>query len=432
LGVDHRARSGGEAAGGDPWRPQPLAPDLRALASRAAAQVDGVALIFVVFEEGETPQLRAAAGFPTAEMARTAAAALAPSIASAVAEGVVRQAPCPARLPERLRAGLDVHPLRFGERTRGVLVVGPSGAPDAAQRERIAQLVELTALRLDHARVSGALERAEARLRENGEDSEGRSEEILKLSEALFAQDIELLRKEEKLGKIEKLKNDFIEKMSRELRTPLNKIIEAVISVLTGENETLSEDAKTALRCALDDGSAFQRTLQNILDLWKIKQGELPVEIQDVNFRELVNEAIFSIQDRLDGRRLVVEPKLQEPFPKLRTDVTKLNQILFLLLENAVRFTPEGRVEILAHVRGDRLVCEVRDTGIGICPDDQQLIFDEFFQVDDSPASSHGGSGLGLALVRDLVVLLDGEIGVSSDVGRGTSMTFQIPIQLTG
>ena len=88
------------------------------------------------------------------------------------------------------------------------------------------------------------------------------SDEILKLSEALFAQDIELLRNNEKLGKIEKLKNDFIEKMSRELRTPLNSIIEAIIQVLAGENEALSSSAQESLRHALDEGTAFLRTLQ--------------------------------------------------------------------------------------------------------------------------------------------------------------------------
>ena len=138
---------------------------------------------------------------------------------------------------------------------------------------------------------------------------------MLRLSEALFAQDIELLRNTEKLGKIERLKNDFIEKMSRELRTPLNSIIEAIISVLTGENDALSEGAKTALRSALDEGSAFLRTLQNILDLWKIKQGELPVEIQDVNFRELVDEAIFSIQDSIGDKPLRIETELDRAVP---------------------------------------------------------------------------------------------------------------------
>jgi signal transduction histidine kinase len=252
---------------------------------------------------------------------------------------------------------------------------------------------------------------------------------MLKLSEALFAQDIELLRSHEKLGKIEKLKNDFIEKMSRELRTPLNSIIEAIISVLTGENEALSESAKASLRTALDDGTAFLRTLQNILDLWRIKQGELPVEVQDVNFREVVDEAIFSIQESLDGRPLAVEQHLGEPFPKIRTDLAKLNQILFLLLDNAAKFTPKGKITITASVAEGRLSCEVRDTGIGICPDDQQFIFDEFYQVDEPTSRAYRGAGLGLTLVRDLIVLLDGEIGVLSDVGVGTAVSFQIPVQ---
>ena len=164
---------------------------------------------------------------------------------------------------------------------------------------------------------------------------------MLKLSEALFAQDIELLRNNEKLGKVEKLKNDFIEKMSRELRTPLNSIIEAIISVLAGENEHLSDTAKASLRAALDDGTAFLRTLQNILDLWRIKQGELPVESQEVNFREVVEEAIFSVQDTLGDKPVTIERRFHEPLPKMRTDLAKVNQILFLLLDNAVKFTRE-------------------------------------------------------------------------------------------
>ena len=212
----------------------------------------------------------------------------------------------------------------------------------------------------------------------------GKGEELLKLSEALFAQDIELLRNNEKLGKIEKLKNDFIEKMSRELRTPLNSIIEAIIGVLTGENESLSEPAKTSLRQALDDGTAFLRTLQNILDLWRIKQRELPIEIQDMNFPEMIDEAIFSVQDAIGKKQLSVSQRLHQPFPKIRSDLAKLGQIVFLLLDNAVKFTPHGQIEIAAKVEDGQLTCSVKDTGIGICPDDQQFIFDEFYQVDDS------------------------------------------------
>jgi signal transduction histidine kinase len=251
---------------------------------------------------------------------------------------------------------------------------------------------------------------------------------VLRLSEALFAQDIELLRNTEKLGKIERLKDDFIEKMSRELRTPLNSIIEAIISVLTGENDALSESAKTALRSALDEGAAFLRTLQNILDLWRIKQGELPVETQDVNFRELVDEAIFSIQDSIGSKPLRIETELVEPFPRLRTDLTKLNQILFLLLDNAAKFTPEGRILIRGRVGEGKLQVAIEDEGIGICHDDQQFVFDEFFQVDEPSSQKYRGAGLGLTLVRDLITLLGGEVSIQSDIGHGTTIAFAIPL----
>ncbi len=220
--------------------------------------------------------------------------------------------------------------------------------------------------------------------------------------------------------------------MSRELRTPVNGIIESIISVLTGENESLSDTAKASLRRALDDGTGFLRTLQNIIDLWRIQRSELPVEVQDVNFRETVDEAIFSLQDDIEGKPLTVEQQLQEPFPKIRTDLTKINQILFLMLDNAVKFTPQGKIEIAARVNDGRLHCEIRDTGVGICTDDQQYIFDEFYQVDEPASDKYRGAGLGLALVRNLIILLEGEIAVRSEVGAGSTFIFSIPVQVVG
>ena len=198
---------------------------------------------------------------------------------------------------------------------------------------------------------------------------------------------------------------------------------------MTGENENLSEGAKEALRSSLDDGTAFLRTLQNILDLWKIKQGELPVEIQDINFREVVDEAIFNIQEAIGDKSVRAHAQIIEPLPRIRTDLTKMNQILFLLLDNAVKFTPNGEIEITVRAEENRLFCTIRDTGIGICPDDQQFIFDEFYQVDDPSSQKYQGAGLGLTLVRDLVTLLEGELTVSSDAGQGTTVGIEIPVQ---
>jgi len=416
---------------------QALAATLRKLASSVAERAGGgLSLIFAAAPGDDSPgnaaKLRAAAGFASPHAAREAAQMLLPQVRNAIGSGSQELLCALPSLGERASGGLEIHPLIFEGRAHGALVIGAPVAISAAQQGSLSETVAFLSLLLDHASVVAERDRARASAANPSSRHDEQNEEILKLSEALFAQDIELLRSNEKLGKIEKLKNDFIEKMSRELRTPLNSIIEGIISVLTGENDSLSEDAKKTLRLALDEGSAFLRTLQNILDLWRIKQNELPMEIHDMNFREMVEEAIFSIQDAIGEKPISVEQHIQEPFPKIRTDLTKVNQILFLLLDNAAKFTPEGRIEIRASVENDELICEVRDTGIGICPDDQQFIFDEFFQVDIASSQTYSGAGLGLALVKDLIILLNGEISVTSDVGRGTAVTFQIPVQVVG
>jgi signal transduction histidine kinase len=412
-----------------------LAQALRTGATRAArAAGGGLVLVFASENGSDDVKLRSAAGFAAPDQARKAGVALASHVGEALnGSGVYEIEADGLGLGARAAGGVRIHPVRLGAQRYGAVAVGSPEVPTAEQVDRVAEVVETIALHFDHARIArdcDALRAQVVAVPEFASEPEGagQSDEVLRLSEALFAQDIELLRSTEKLGKIERLKNDFIEKMSRELRTPLNSIIEAIISVLTGENDSLSEGAKTALRSALDEGSAFLRTLQNILDLWKIKQGELPVETQDVNFRELVDEAIFSIQDSIGDKPLRIETELVEPFPRLRTDLTKLNQILFLLLDNAAKFTPEGRIVIRGRVAEGKLLVAIEDEGIGICHDDMQFVFDEFYQVDEPASQKYRGAGLGLTLVRDLVTLLRGEISLQSDIGRGTTVAFSIPL----
>ena len=414
-----------------PGRKEHLTSALRGIAQRTADSTQGCALLFAAMPGDESPQantrLRAAAGFASADDAKRAAKAVDEIMRAAIANNETQSK---NGLALGTRGGGDVRivPLVFEGRVHGALAAASPSLIDAATVAEITSLALSAAVHLDHV---ATLEAADALRAESGRGAaDEKGDELLKLSEELFAQDIQLLRSNEKLGKIEKLKNDFIEKMSLELRTPLNSIIEATISVLAGEHDALSEGARQSLRTALDEGTAFQRTLQNILDLWRIKQGELPLEMQEVNFAEVVEEAIFSVQETLDAKGIRLERMLQDGLPKVVTDLGKANQIVFLLLENAVKFTERGEILISASVEKDTLHCSIADTGIGICPDDQQLIFDEFFQVDEFSSHRYRGAGLGLTLVRDLLVLLDGECVVESEPGRGTTVTFSIPVQL--
>jgi signal transduction histidine kinase len=411
-----------------------LAPTLRSAAMRASRHAGGaLVLIFMTPTEGETgPQLRSAAGFTSPADARAAGAAVLPNVEQAMRSGQPQLLAAPQALGAMGAAHLSLYPLAYGDATHGVLTVASSAPIPEAGIEELRAIAESIALRLDFAAIASEVETLRGAMEDREKLAENKSQEILKLSEALFAQDIELLRHDEKLGKIEKLKNDFIEKMSCELRTPLNSIIESIISVLASENDALSDASKKSLRGALDEGTAFLRTLQNILDLWRIKEGELPVEIQDVNLREVVDEAIFSVQDALGDKELEIENHLDESFPTLRTDLAKINQILFLILDNAVKFTPNGRIDIRAGVENDRLQCTIQDTGIGICADDRQFMFDEFYQVDELSSTKYRGAGLGLALVRDLLSLLEGEIEIDSDVGKGSTFTVKLPVEISG
>ncbi|MCP5066592.1 MAG: HAMP domain-containing histidine kinase [bacterium] len=409
-----------------------LAASLGRAAARAAEQTaGGAALLLICDPSDDRPRLRAAAGLDSPEQAREMSRSLMPLIQDVMTTAArqVREGD-PANLPQQA-GGVLALPLQADDGPcHGVLLVLCPREPSLAIAENAAQLASSAALRIDHEALRDRVRELEGKSSQTGNSTSQGGEEILKLSEALFAQDIELLQSQEKLGSVQKLKNDFIQKMSRELRTPLNSIIEAVISVLAGENENLSQAGKASLRSALDEGTAFLRTLQNILDLWRLKQGELPVSQQAVNFREVVEEAIFSVQDTLGEKPVVIEKKIAEPLPKLRTDLPKVNQILFLLLDNAAKFIEQGRIEICAEVLDDRLHCTIEDTGIGICADDQEFIFEEFFQVDDTASCAYRGAGLGLTLVRELLELMDGEIELSSEVGHGTRVGFTVPVTL--
>jgi signal transduction histidine kinase len=398
--------------------PDALDSALAAGARHLAASVEGLALIYRVGAHAEEPD--GWAGFTCAGDAQLAGSELdAFRKRIEYAERPLRSEPPgeQERIWQRASGGLWGFPLRRGNRSLGVAIVGCPGAWPRVRNAEVESVLQQLALVLEHHYMTDSTP--------TGEEP---SDELLRLSEQLLAQDLELIDKDEKLSEVEQLKNDLIERMSHELRSPLNSIIERIISVLAGEHESLSESGRLGLRQALDSGNALLRTLQNILDLWRLRQGEVKVEVHDVNLYEVIEEAIFNIRDSLRPD-VEFEQRLPKSLPKVRTDLGKLNQILFHVLDNAAKFTLVGRIELEVSLEEGQLLCNVNDTGIGVAPDDQSQIFDEFFQVDASTDNGYPGAGLGLTLARSLVEMLGGAMSVSSEIGRGTRMSFTLPLQ---
>ncbi|MCP4006868.1 MAG: HAMP domain-containing histidine kinase [bacterium] len=397
--------------------PEMLPTALAAGARHLAAVLQGFAVVYQMDAVAREPS--GWAGFTCAQDAQTAGEALSEFLAETNAsEKPIRTSTptTPARIWQRSEGGVYGFPLRHNGQTRGVALLGcPETWPRVLNAEIESILRQIT-LVLDHHAAT-----------QKPATNDEPSDDLLKLSEQLFAQDLELIKKDDRLHAVERLKSDLIETMSYELRAPLNRIIEQIISVLANEHENLSEQGRGSLRGVLDDGNSLMRMLQNILDLWRVKQGEIRIELQDVNLAEVIEEAIFNVRDTVKPD--VVLSKLIPPkLPKVRTDLAKLNQILFHLLDNATKFTKRGRISLEMALDNGQLSFAISDTGIGISPDDRSEIFEEFHQVDTSPDRDHRGAGLGLTLAKALVEHLGGSMSLTSEIGRGSRFAFVLPV----
>jgi signal transduction histidine kinase len=173
--------------------------------------------------------------------------------------------------------------------------------------------------------------------------------------------------------------------------------------------------------------------IDDLLQLATHDAGKLDLKLEPVALGELVTSTAASAQWLLGGKQLTVTVDVAPDIPTVRTDRTKVTQILINLLSNAIKFTPDGgsiTLHALAHAEGVELA--VADTGVGIPAEALARIFDEFYQVDGSPVREYGGVGLGLALVKRLAELLGGSVAVESQVERGSRFSVRLPLNAPG
>ncbi len=228
-------------------------------------------------------------------------------------------------------------------------------------------------------------------------------------------------------------KSDFLANMSHELRTPLNAIIGFSEILIDEKLGSLLEKQKRSVGNVLTAGRHLLALINDILDLAKIEAGKMELELGDVEVGTLLRESLVLIQEKAMKHSIRLHTEMEDCIAelKMQADARKLKQILYNLLSNAAKFTPDGgEITIGARYEEDILVVFVRDTGIGIAPDQIERVFGEFEQVDSSYARTQQGTGLGLALTRRFVELHGGRIWAESEgEGKGSTFTFTIPIR---
>jgi PAS domain S-box-containing protein len=231
------------------------------------------------------------------------------------------------------------------------------------------------------------------------------------------------------LQKASRLKSEFLANMSHELRTPINVILGYTSLMRERIYGTLTEQQDEALTKTYQTSQHLLELINDILDLSKIEAGKMPLHVEPVFVSEVIAEVSESVQPMLHGRNLTFDADVAQDLPAIRTDRTKLKQVLLNLLSNAIKFTQDGKVSLSAAPLGDREGVQmiVEDTGIGIKPENLGAIFEDFRQIDQSHTREYGGTGLGLSITKKLLTLLGGEVVVESTYGSGTRFTIDLP-----
>jgi signal transduction histidine kinase len=239
----------------------------------------------------------------------------------------------------------------------------------------------------------------------------------------------EIQDKSRQLEIANKHKSDFLANMSHELRTPLNAIIgfsEVLIERMFGEVNAKQADY---LKDIHESGKHLLSLINDILDLSKIEAGRMDLEVSSFDLPSALSNAMTLVRERAQRHGIALGLEVDARLGELRADERKFKQIVLNLLSNAVKFTPDGgRVDVAAKLDTDKVEIAVKDTGIGIAPEDQEAVFEEFKQVGRDYTRKAEGTGLGLALTKRFVELHGGAIRLQSTPGKGSTFTITLPL----
>lgn len=311
---------------------------------------------------------------------------------------------------------------------------------DELQEQKEALLEQQEELRQTNdelSRQAEELQASEEELKTQEEELKQINLELKERNEAIENARQALTLKAKELENTSRYKSEFLANMSHELRTPLNSVL--ILAKLLADNNTQNLNTKQIeyANIIYKSGNDLLQLINDILDLSKIESGKVDLMIEDVSIESISSDIsqLFSVVAADKQINFTIEAGAGIP-TTIQTDKQRLLQVIKNLLSNAFKFTPaEGRISLGFHVDANtsdpKLAISVTDTGIGISPDKQQLIFEAFQQADGSTSRKYGGTGLGLSISRELMKLLGGNIEVKSEMNKGSVFTLLLPFAYT-
>lgn len=381
---------------------------------------------------------------------------------------------------------LCVSPFVYEDRVKGVIEVGTLNEMTEQQleyleratfavavvSESVGARAHLTRSLQESQRLTAALQTQQEELRATNEELEEKTQRLEESEAKLQAQQEELQvineeleeknwrldrskrkierasedieKKAEELALASKYKSEFLANMSHELRTPLNSLLLLARGLLDNKEGNLTEDQVESAGIIYGAGNDLLSLINEILDLSKIEAGRMDLHLAAVTTSDLAEGIQASFGHLIEDKGLTLNIAVDRDAPaQLMTDQKRLEQILKNLISNAIKFTGKGGLEVTFGRPGTEvdlsrsglvpesaLAIAVMDTGIGIAPDKQKIIFEAFQQADGGTSRSYGGTGLGLSISRELTRLLGGEIHLESESGKGSTFTLYLPIEL--
>lgn len=232
----------------------------------------------------------------------------------------------------------------------------------------------------------------------------------------------------QQLRRLDQMKDQFLANTSHELRTPLNGIIGIAESLKEGAAGPLPPLAIDNLQMISSSGQRLANLVNDLLDFSRMKNRELQLDFKAVDIFTASEVVLELTRPLVRKKPVALANEVPRSLPLARADENRLQQILHNLVGNAVKFTEKGRVAVSARQQEDKLLISVADTGIGIPQDKFESIFNSFEQIEDSRDRAYGGTGLGLAIAKQLIELHGGQISVDSEVGKGSTFTFSLPV----